>query len=115
MTTELTNMLVLKDSAGQYVALSQETLKQFRVPAEQAAELERAIAAAQRHTGGEETQGYAVPAAVVGVAAWAVFYWGASMGYHLTNYFMGEDQMVPNLDYSGGSRESLPAPGGGRF
>jgi hypothetical protein len=43
MTTEQTGTLVLKDEAGHYFLVAQETLERARVPAEHKAELERLL------------------------------------------------------------------------
>lgn len=68
MTSEQTNALIFKDQAGEYYLLPQATLERGRVPAEQKAVLEQAIAAA--HGGADEdTQGFlflTVPAVLVG-------------------------------------------------
>jgi len=66
MTTEQTNTLVLKDSAGSYYLVPQELLEQVRIPAEHTAELEGQIAAATQDSAGEaDTQGYFGPLALV--------------------------------------------------
>ncbi|MGH2588825.1 MAG: hypothetical protein ACRDJE_28205 [Dehalococcoidia bacterium] len=112
MTTEQTGTLVLKDSTGSYYLVSQEMLEQIRVPAEHTAEIEEMIAAAQSDAGGDDVQGHHPIA--VGVAAFAIVYWSASMGYYVTRYLRGPEEAVPHIDYSGvGSREPLPLPGGG--
>lgn len=46
MTTDHSNMLVLKDPSGSYFIIPQETLERGRVPAEHTAEVEGHFAAA---------------------------------------------------------------------
>src|SRR5688500_6210765 len=91
MTIEQTNTLVLKDHAGSYYLVSQEMLEGSRVPGERNAELEQLIAAAAQD--GDDVQGHHPVA--YGVGAFAVFYWGASMSYQVTRYFLPQEQVVP--------------------
>ncbi|MGH2585464.1 MAG: hypothetical protein ACRDJE_11170 [Dehalococcoidia bacterium] len=58
MSDAQTGTLVLKDTAGNYFLVPQETLEQGRVPAEHTAEIEQAIAAAQGGAGGNDVEGY---------------------------------------------------------
>jgi hypothetical protein len=59
--------LVLKDGAGNYFLVSEETLEQGRVPEARTPELERILAEQQ------EVQGYVLPMFVAGIAlgVWA--------------------------------------------
>jgi len=60
MTNEQTMTLVLKDAAGNYFLVSQETLEQGRVPEEHRAEVGRLVAEASTSEAGEgnDTQGH---------------------------------------------------------
>jgi hypothetical protein len=60
MTNEQMRTLVLKDAAGNYFLVSQETVEQGRVPEEHRAAVERLVAEARSGQGGEgaDTQGY---------------------------------------------------------
>jgi hypothetical protein len=72
MTDTQTNALALKDAAGNYFLVAQETLEQGRVPAERKAEVERLIAAAQGGAGGDDAEGYILPLIFAGFVAYSV-------------------------------------------
>lgn len=75
MTNTEPTGLVLKDEAGNYYLLSQETLEQIRVPEERRAKLERLIAEAQdaRPSEQDDAQGYAIPLLYLAACAvWSV-------------------------------------------
>jgi hypothetical protein len=91
MTNTQSNTLVLKDSAGSYFLLSQETLEQGRVPEEHTAEIERLIAAAQDGADGDDVQGHLIAPAI------AVFLYGVNFGYHLTRYLQGPEAQVIDI------------------
>jgi hypothetical protein len=110
MTTEQIATLVLKDEAGTYYLLSQETLEQGRVPEERIAELEQFIAAAaDGRTGKDDVDGHAVAIALVAAPFVAVgLMWGLE-GLRRGLFGSSVEQVVPDVDYSGvGSREPLP-------
>lgn len=111
MSNAQANTLVLKDEAGTYYLLSQETLEQGRVPAEHTAELERHMTAtAQGGTGGADTEGYVAPV-VAGVIVAGAVRLGFDIGYNLTTWYLNSqvEQVVPTIDLgSVGSREPLP-------
>jgi len=73
MTNAETGTLVLKNQAGDYFLVPQETLERGRVPAEHTAEVEEAIAGGQGGTGGDDVEGYAL-----------VFIVGFVIGFTLT-------------------------------
>jgi hypothetical protein len=61
MMASRSRTLIVKDGAGSYFLLSQETLEQGRVPEEHTAAVERLMAAVS--VGGDAVQGYATPLA----------------------------------------------------
>jgi hypothetical protein len=77
MTIAHTGTLVLKDGAGNYFLVSQETLERGRVPEEHKAEMEEAIVAAQGGAGGDDVQGHLFFV----VAAACIFGVGFNIGY----------------------------------
>ena len=88
MTNEQTTTLVFKDQAGEYYLVSQATLEQGRVPAEQKAALEQLIAEQQ-----EDVQGYILPI-LYGVAMTV----GFAAGYFGTkSATASEEVLVPDL------------------
>lgn len=76
MTSTRAGTLVLKDQAGSYFLVSQETLAQGRVPEQQRGELERLTAdTAQGGGAGDDVQGHLFG---------AVFWVGFAIGYGVT-------------------------------
>jgi hypothetical protein len=70
MTDDQSLSLVLKDEAGNYFLVPQETLERGRVPKEQKGEIERLVAeAAAEGGGGESVQGSVAPLTVAGAFA----------------------------------------------
>ncbi|MGH2588145.1 MAG: hypothetical protein ACRDJE_24770 [Dehalococcoidia bacterium] len=103
MTNAQTSTLVLKDQAGTYFLVSQETLERGRVPEEQVAELEQAIAAAQGGAGGD-VQGFILPL-VYGIAMTV----GFAAGYFGTRAAIEEEEvLVPDLSSAMSSSASHP-------
>jgi hypothetical protein len=103
MTNPQSNTLVLKDPAGSYFLLSEETLEQGRVPAEHTAEIERLIVeAAQDGTDGEDVRGHAVvlPIALVWCGFW--------LGYGVTTHLQGPTANAPDLSSVLSSSASSP-------
>jgi len=103
MTNEQSGTLVLKDQAGSYFLVSQETLERGRVPEEQVAELEQAIAAAQGGAAGD-AQGFILPL-VYGIAMTV----GFAAGYFGTKAAIEEEEvLVPDLSSVMSSSGSRP-------
>ena len=107
MTGEQSGTLVLKDSAGTYYLVPQEMLERGRVPRERNAELEQFIEVSALGGGIRGDDVYGHNPVAIGVASWAVFYWGASMGYYVTKNFLPEKQYVPEIDYSHTGNEPI--------
>jgi hypothetical protein len=88
MTTTQDNTLVLKDAAGDYFLLPQETLLRSRVPAERRAEIERLFDENQAAEQ-DDTQGHILPALIIGAC------WGGSIalaiGYSDRLFGIGRD------------------------
>lgn len=74
--------LVLKDSGGNYFLVPMEALERGRVPAEQRAEVERAIDAQG------DVQGYVVPLAIAGALA---FGYGMMAGAGIASYLLDNE------------------------
>jgi hypothetical protein len=102
MTNTKNPTLVLKDQAGSYFLLAQETLEQGRVPAEHTAEIERLIAAAQDGADGDDVRGHAVLLAV------ALLYSGFWLGYGVTKHLQGPQAQAPDLSSVMSSSASRP-------
>lgn len=79
MTNEQATTLVFRNEAGDYFLVPRATLEQGRVPQEQTAELEQAIAAAHSEAGGGDVQGFIAPAVAVGI-----FFVGELIGFGVT-------------------------------
>jgi hypothetical protein len=108
MTTEQTATLLLKDRAGSYFIVPQETLERGRVPAEHMTEMEHLMAsAAPAETGDADAQGYV--GFFAGVAAAIVVRAGFDLGYYLTSSYLSQpEQVVPTLDYSHCAEDTTP-------
>jgi len=96
MTNAQASTLVLKDEAGSYYLVSQETLEQGRVPAERAAELEGLLAAATQGSAGEaDAHGYALPLAF---AFAGVLMGGMAGGIAIHREVSGNSRLAPMLE-----------------
>jgi hypothetical protein len=64
--------LILKDQTGDYFLVPREVMERHRVPAEQKAEIEQALAGATaiRGDGADDTEGFGLPLVIV--LGWAV-------------------------------------------
>ncbi|MBI2761504.1 MAG: hypothetical protein HYX51_08775 [Chloroflexi bacterium] len=100
MTNAQTGTLVLKDRAGSYFLVTPETLEQSRVPEERRPELERLITTAAQG-GGDDVQGYVIPAIVVGMILGDAFLVGFAAGFGVTKGLIGDGATAPTLDLSG--------------
>ena len=107
MTTAQTGTLVFKDSAGNYFLAPQETLERGRVPQEQRAELEQAIAAAQSGADGADVQGHLLPA-VFGVGV-AIGYFGTKAALEGSSGITTGQMIQGWVDQANGARGRSPA------
>lgn len=107
MTNPQNTTLVLKDQAGSYFLVSQETLERGRVPEQHTAEVERLIATAgQGGVDGDDVHGHHPVA--IGIAVACVLYTGFDLGYDLTKKFLGPEAQVPTLDLSASASPERP-------
>jgi hypothetical protein len=96
MTNAQTSTLVIKDQAGSYFLLPQETLERGRVPEERAAEVEQLLAAATQ--GAEERDDvHGHHPVAIGIAVACILYTGFDLGYGLAKAALGPQAEVIDI------------------